>query len=47
MEEVETRSGMTDTVMGIITILFILLFIVSAIAGITFFSVLFFNATFV
>ena len=46
MEEVETRTGMMDTVMGIISVFFLLLFVVLAITGIIFFSILFLNATF-
>jgi len=47
MEEVENRSGITDTVMTIITIFFLLLFVVLAMAGIILFSILFLNAIFV
>ena len=44
MEDVETKSGITDTVVTIITVFFLLLFVVLAMAGIILFSILFLNA---
>ena len=46
MEEIENRSGITDTVMTVITVFFLLLFLVLAMAGIILFSILFLNAVF-